>query len=45
MNNELERVWKEAVPISFEKLSWNLLAQTLKNEKLSMGLASLRTGI
>jgi hypothetical protein len=35
MNNELERMWQEAVMTSFEVLSSNLSGRTEKNNKTS----------
>jgi hypothetical protein len=33
MNNELERIWQEAVVAYFKVLSWNLPRETEKNRE------------
>jgi hypothetical protein len=45
MINELEIMWKEPVVAKFEALFWHLPEWTNKNQKTSLAITGLWTGI
>jgi hypothetical protein len=45
LNNELERIWKEAVMVYFDVLAWHLHAETGKPKRTSFWIAGIKAHI